>query len=58
MKELIKAEIEKLEKGEVSERVKEYTRYNAYTILKDSITVTVRLKKGIEAVIDITDLVL
>lgn len=58
MKELIKTTIDELKAGKVSERVKEYSMHNKYAILKDSVTVTVRLTNGLEAVIDVTDLVL
>ena len=58
MEELIKDIIQKLKNGKVDKRVKEYAVHNKYSILKDSITVTVRMKEGLEAVIDITDLIL
>jgi len=59
MEKLIKEEIENLKKGIVSDRVKEFINHNnKYAILKDSITVTIRLTCGKEAVIDITDLIL
>lgn len=58
MKELIKETISELKEGKVSERVKEYTMHPKYAIVKDSVTVTVRLTNGMEAVIDVTDLVL
>ena len=59
MKELILKEIENLRKGTVSDRVKEFVNHNnKYAILKNSVTVTVRLTEGLEAVIDVTDLVL
>lgn len=59
MKELILREIGDIKVGKFDERVKEYTNHgNKYAILKDSVTVTIRLTSGIEAVIDITDLVL
>lgn len=58
MEELIKDIIQKLKNGKVDKRVKEYMVHNKYSILKDSVTVTVRMKEGLEAVIDITDLIL
>lgn len=59
MKELILEEIKNLENGIISDRIKEFINHgNKYAILKDSVTVTIRLKSGVEAVIDVTDLVL
>ena len=59
MKELILKEIENVKEGLFDSRIKEFKNHgNKYAILKDSVTVTVRLTSGIEAVIDVTDLVL
>ena len=59
MKELVLKEIENIKEGIFDERIKEFINHgNKYAILKDSVTVTVRLTTGIEAVIDVTDLVL
>lgn len=58
MKELINDVVQNLKNGKVDKRIKEYFVHNKYSILKDSVTVTVRLKEGLEAVIDVTDLVL
>ena len=59
MKELILKEIDDIKEGKFDSRVKEFVNHNnQYAILKNSVTVTIRLTTGIEAVIDITDLVL
>ena len=59
MKELILNEIEKLKNEEFDGRIKHFMKYNnRYAILKDSVEVVVRLKEGIEATIDITDLII
>lgn len=59
MEQLIKEEIENIKNGIISDRVKEFVNHsNKYAILKDSITVTIRLTCGKEATIDITDLIL
>ena len=57
MKELILKEIDNIKEGIFDSRIKEFINHgNKYAILKNSVTVTVRLTSGIEAVIDITDL--
>ena len=58
MEELVKDIIQNLKNGKVDKRVKEYMVHNKYSILKDSATITIRLKEGLEATIDVTDLVL
>lgn len=58
MEELIKDIIQQLKNGKVDKRVKEFIVHPKYAILKDEVLVTVRMKEGLEAVIDVTNLVL
>lgn len=58
MEELIKDIIQQLKNSKVDKRVKEFIVHHKYAILKDEVLVTVRMKEGLEAVIDVTDLVL